>query len=256
MTDYALRILRDGTASWALKDKKYGNDFAHKATIETLTPRIPSGLLPPVPRYISPQRNIVAFDRPPTKVTVNYYGKQLKDIEDATMLQEYEIWLPWTGYVMLGHKGVLSSIYLFALRGPLSSIEDPLYLLPLPNYYASGQFCIPPHTEYNFESIADAMNLTWDLIWSSNFNKDITECVDLAYNVKAPTGLFERLDPRSLKRRSAADLFVTWSKMEREEVTNLEWMTSDKMETLPSLFNMASINPTNFITQTAAELRY
>lgn len=190
---------------------------------------IPTGLLPPVVRYMHPSRQIVVFDRPPTQVTINFFGKKLGEYNPENgkiRKQEYDVWLPWTVYIIYLNQGVISEIYLYAIDGPFDSMKKKLRLLPIPNYYPDGRFCQPEELQ-PFKSVADAVSKAYQIVWNSNFNLDTIEALYHYYSehlnfLSRDLGVHEQ----DTMRQSTAGILHAWSKLTKTEVLELsdKWL--------------------------------
>lgn len=199
-----------GTTDTPVASTKEGEVMRHKHSTST-------GLLPPVVRYIHPSRKIVIFDRPPTQVTLRYYGTKLNNIENVRE-QEYDIWLPWTTYVIYLTQGVISEIYLYATDGPFDSKKKDLMLLPIPNYYDDGRFC-QPAVKQPYTTLADAISTAYQIVWNSNFNMDTTEALYQYFN-KIPNFFSDLFGVhyKDIGRNSAAGVLYAWSQLSKEQV--------------------------------------
>lgn len=245
---FPLRIHEDDdvTLMMPFSDSTIGN-----VSYETIRPHpMSTGILPPVTRYLSPARNILIFDRPPHPVTIKYYGKKLNKIDADTTMYEFDVYLPWTLYAVYLSGNTISNVYLYGLDGPFRQ-GIYLRLLPIPNYYLDGRFCIPDQT-YHFTSVADAMSTAYNIIWDSNFNIDVTEVSETYYKEQfgVPGVFWNYVHEKDAARRSVAGLLKAFSKMGQDEVLE---MSSDLMvssvntvQGLPSMADVVAATPDMF----------
>jgi len=90
------------------------------------------GILPPAVRWISSDNQSVIMERPPQRVELAY--------KDTT----YDVPLPWTVWGIRFSKNLqVDSSFLFARPFPISTPEDELFVLPLPNMDTDCSVAMP-----------------------------------------------------------------------------------------------------------------
>lgn len=187
-----------------------------------------TGVLPPVVRYISGTGRHILLERPPQVMQFKYYGKPKSDIEGA-QLQEMELPLPWTLYAIgLDAKFRPYFTYMFGTQKMITSEQDILFALPVPNCEMNGKFCTPyPKWGDDPEpwSISEGINTAYTTIWNSNFNTDITSNITQAYRQRQPKAIFDgKGDRRAISkndRYKPSNLFRRWEEFTLNEVG--EW---------------------------------
>lgn len=186
-----------------------------------------TGVLPPVVRWVSPQRRYAILERPPQTIDVNYYGVRANKISSAK-LQEKTISLPWTTYC-IGFDAYMRPIdtYVFATNGPITSEYTQLFVLPLTNIYANGRFCLPSLAPEMYDidkplTMGEGINMAYGQVWMSNFNTDIIETVMNSYSVQKPAVLFPEDPEADYTRVSPTRLLTRWSKLSLEEVASIK----------------------------------
>lgn len=112
-------------------------------------------LLPPAVRWIASDCLAFIMERPPQAVNIAY--------KDNT----YDIFLPWTVWgVRLDLMRKVKQSYLFARNYPLSTFDDPLFSLPLPNMKADSEVALPSAPGGD---VAISMRKAIDKYWSRPF---------------------------------------------------------------------------------------
>lgn len=187
-----------------------------------------SGILPPVVRWISPAGRGVLFERPPSEVTINYFGVKQDAIDDKKTNQQFTLQLPWMLYAILfDPKFRPAKIRMYAMRSSIQSPMDPLEMLPLPNIYSTGEFCLPTQNQWVLDdsiwTMADGINAAYDQIWESGFNRDVTDLVTRAYQEMAPKQIFAKPHP-SVK---AANILKIWERYGRDDILQWKWLPAN-----------------------------
>lgn len=213
--------------SW-VEQKTYNlNKEEAKACIIPTFRGIETGILPPVIRYVSPSFRNIILERPPQVITLNYYGVLRNNVEEATLLQKFDIPLPWTIYaVSLTDEYQPLDIYVYAAKRSIRSASDRLYLLPITNCELDGKFCIPPISEEIYNTLGESINHAYSSVWSSNFNLDITENVEAAFDSRTPMPIFEGKGDRKVMDTSklkVANFYKRWEEFTIDEVLNWNW---------------------------------
>lgn len=184
-----------------------------------------SGVLPPVVRWVSPAGRGVLFERPPQEVTINYFGVKQDAIDEQKTNQQYTLQLPWMLYaVLFDPKFRPAKIRMYAMANSMQGANDHLMMLPLPNIYATGEFCLPLQNQWVTDdavwTMADGINAAYDQIWESGFNRDVTDLVTRAYSEKAPKQIFANPHPNA----KAANIMKVWERASRNDIKKWKWM--------------------------------
>lgn len=197
------------------------------AKLDALSESKDSGVLPPVVRWVSPQRKYAILERPPQTLDVHYYGVKAGLVSKAK-LQEHTIALPWTVYCV-GFDAYMrpSETYVFASTGPIKDINHQLFVLPLTNTYANGRFCLPNLPEATLAmdkpwSMGEGLNASFGQVWMSNFNTDITDTCINSHRNRRPA-IFYPDDPKiNYAKIKPANILKRWSQLSIEEVVAIE----------------------------------
>ena len=164
-----------------LQEKPYYLNFSNSFTdIENSS--YPIGL-----RYIDSENDLVVFERPPFKMSIDF--SPLKAMSTARKRRKYEmqdvsIWIPWTVYVFNMASKSQPSIFIYFNNKPLSSCEDIIFPAVLPNVFNDGRICFGDyqnslnvlHTDmvkskkYSLKSI---FNEALSYFYSGGWNSDI-----------------------------------------------------------------------------------
>lgn len=143
------------------------------------------GLLPPAVRWISKDKSIVVFERPPTKQRVDiipFIRDQITEhMNFDAYICTYELNIPWTVYVCAMDKTYLPlSVRVFVRSTPITSMSDTLGLLPLLNFYTTSKLCNPTGTrefEGLPESLGEGLNIAYNTVWNSGWNYDLRDAI-------------------------------------------------------------------------------
>lgn len=195
------------------------------------------GVLPPIVRWISRSGLHVLLERPPQVMSVAYYGVQASNVGNAQR-QVYEIPLPWTVYsIQMDDKLRPVNVYVFGAKGPISSYQDTLEVLPLVNCDHYGRFCTPTPKWDTTEkwTIAQGINAGYAQVWESNFNTDITTMIDEAYASRLPSAIFEGTEKAKGielgSRVSGANIYKRWEKYDIQDVLQWAWQPEESRST-------------------------
>lgn len=185
-----------------------------------------NAILPPVTRWVSASGRHVILERPPMIATIRYFGKKLGDIDETTVEQVYDLPIPWMVYgISLNDKGQPYDVRAYASERPIRGANDRLYLLPLPNYYRDGRFCLPNMDLSQEFTISEGINYAYNLVWGSNFNMDVTEALQRAWQNRAPGYLFDesRVPIKQGSRVSGANLYKRWAECSLDDLAKFSW---------------------------------
>lgn len=150
-----------------------------------------TGVMNPGLRYLSPDRHVMVFEQPPRYVSFHYTSSGATEAGSArAKTKEYTIPVPWLCYVaLLDNDAQPVTVYVFAMQHQLSSLDDPIAVLPLTNFYADGKLCRAPSdmNELGFpRSIAGAMGAVFYSVWMTGFNNDLIHTLTTAYQNATP----------------------------------------------------------------------
>lgn len=201
--------------------------LANKLSSEKLTTKYQDKLrqeapeiLPPAVRYISPERSLLLWERPPSYITVNYSPKKqsyLTSSSESTFV--YRLPVPWQVYV-IGYNSqyVMHTVYMFFRTAPLSADSKEIYLPPLSNFYGTGKLC-----QAVYDDIPDATNLfqmlnnAYEMIWNSGFNDDLYDSMN---------NCIQKAGARHPFLKTGSDIpniYNRWSKLGLDQIMELPW---------------------------------
>lgn len=199
------------------------SDFIKKFFNQT---SISIGILPPAVRWISKDRRIVVFERPPFKAFMEIApGRK----EAAASLNKYsfEVPMPWTvyvGYYDFEYNPVHIRVY--TRPTALTGLDDRLYLLPIPNIYMDSSLCNPisPNFVEHDADIAWGVGEVYNMVWNSGFNYDLLAAMSMGIHAGQPVG---NNAPR----------------LNRNLDANLQWIDAWSKVSLPDVLKAAFPNP-------------
>lgn len=150
------------------------------------------GVLPPAVRWISSDKRVLVFERPPSYQRVAYY-EMARDEIDPEMgsdgLREFLIPLPWTVYVLgFGYDFQPITLRAYMRRDPIETLDDCVYLLPLLNFYTNSKLCNPIFEKYEAHepSVSAGIHLAYNAVWNSGFNYDLVDAMRMGMQSNAP----------------------------------------------------------------------
>lgn len=173
-------------------------DF-YEGILAVSDPWIATGVLPPRVVWMSDDHSAVIFERFPFQMSMYYhYGTagQGKKYE-AT---EYDISLPWTVYGLLFDKdtGHVDDLRIFARNTAITSFDDPLFSLPIPNMQYTAAACLGDEYMSHYDepfrkrldlaakagepcdiTLAERISHAINTFWSGVFNMDIPSWASL-----------------------------------------------------------------------------
>jgi hypothetical protein len=148
------------------------------------------GWLPPMVRWISESGSVVLLERKPEIREIRYIKKgrshatAMTEADKRSSASVFNILVPWQIFVMgIADNYTPHNIFAFLSPKPLELITDPVYAMPMPNVYGDGRVCAPMLAEMSDTdcfSIAEAVNLSYSMFWSSGFNYDLTNALSVA----------------------------------------------------------------------------
>lgn len=202
-----------------------------------------TGLMPPGVKAIF--SNVVVFERPPTYQNIFY----IPDNVSETMSEKqyvYRVALPWQLYIAVYNSDYyLTSVYMYFMDAPLTSVDQNLYAPTIPNFYANGLLCRP-----NFSSMDDVERYTkdvsgiihsaFDWVWNNGTNHDLTESMlllpkytkDLSSTVFGHTPesrlYFDQNNVSTNYKLSVGAVttaFLSWEKIDLKDILNYKWVS-------------------------------
>jgi len=206
--------------------------------------KVSSGILPPALKYYYP--GAIVFERPPCYQVIQYIpetvegmGQEDEDWDEEDHVQMYRIPIPWQLYVIEydAKNYICNNVRMFFMNSSLTSVDQNVYMPPLPNFYTGGQLCRPMFSSYTEldrypKDISGVIASAHDWIWNSGFNHDLTENI---YHVKlqhSPRQFSSNLVLESVAHSSwwrcvspntIHSLLKEWEAYPIEDVLNLIW---------------------------------
>lgn len=195
-----------------------------------------TGILPPAIRWISGRGDMFAFERPPRIQKLSYHPVVRDAVQDGMAEYTFEIPIPWTVYlVTLSALTTPVEVRVFARNAPLDSMQDKLYLLPIPNIYYNAVLCPPIFEKYEAQepSIAAATQAAYNLVWNSGFNFDLVDAVMSALQQGLPWADINTIKTQKINGRTRRtwgtkhskvySFFSRWSEYNVSEALSLAW---------------------------------
>ena len=145
----------------------------------------PTGIMPPGVLAIG--ENYVIYERPPQYQNIQLIFDQVDNINyESSRSKLYRIPLPWQLYIATyaNFDGQIypNSVRMYFMNSSIhmSDISNtPLYLPPLPNFFANGLLCRPMYSDSEdihrySNDVSGVIHATYDWIWNSGTNLDLT----------------------------------------------------------------------------------
>lgn len=198
-----------------------------------------TGVLPPVVRWVSPNRRSVLLERAPQMVTIRFHGRPKAEVDEVEE-QQYDIMLPWMAYaITVDHHNRPMEVYLFVLDGPLQANDQRLYDLPLTNLYPEGRFCLPDSYDYSPEpwDLGRGVATAVEMVWASSFNTDLTGMIDRAFQGRRPVEIMDFIAAKTggRLRTSAANILKAWADITEQDANapvNFSWQPAGTYSTV------------------------
>lgn len=194
-------------------------------------------LLPPGLRYLGELEDVAVLEVPPRTVTVRVNGTDYTRDDDDGYYNEdgewidkddddydapdhtptsYTIHLPWQVYLSRAD----SMNWVFFRNEMLTSLDDELFVAPLPNQYSDGHFCLN-HAPKGITVVEQVLDFSATM-WSGMFNNELTDMFS-AFIENSPKDhlLREGLDYADLD--TLHDMFALWSRLSQAEVLDVPW---------------------------------
>lgn len=120
------------------------------------------------------QQFIYVLQTTPRVATVKYKNDSAGS---RVAVEQLRVSLPFVlFFVQASGSGAIGSIYPACTKKALESLEDPIYILPLPNIHSSGngQLCTGSITIRNDAPMHQKVNAFVHSFWTSEFNLDLS----------------------------------------------------------------------------------
>lgn len=198
---------------------------------------ISSGILPPAIKYSIP--GVIVFERPPSQQVVQYIPSPVHSMGDEDEIHTFRIPIPWQLYIITYDPKtyLCNSVRMLFMKSSLNSINQRMYMPPLPNFFTNGSLCRPMYSEMEdierySKDLAGVINSAYDWIWNSGFNHDLTENIYYLRVTKTPVELiddntFRYSDGsnyfRSIGPKAICSVFSNWENISFENILNLSW---------------------------------
>jgi hypothetical protein len=153
----------------------------------------PTGIMPP--GVLAVTNNFVIFERPPEFKNVFIIPSVVSDMREGGNYSDdsifmYRLPLPWQLYIVHyntastseGTAYYTTDVRMHFMDSNLSSFDQNVYSVPLPNFYSNGNLCRPmfasmDEIERYPKSITGVIQSAYDWIWNNGTNLDLTESV-------------------------------------------------------------------------------
>jgi hypothetical protein len=180
-------------------------------------------------------KNHIVYERPPTYKLINCYSSYLEQIDGSTKLHSYYIPIPWQLYIAEFDDSTnrVTNVRMYFMNSPLYSEDQILYLPPILNFYVNGQLCRPffsslDDIEKYTPDISGIISSSYDWVWASNFNLDLTETISSIYSQNKPVEISSQFTESSFRhyRLNMFHVHHTYSFLEKlslNEVTSFIW---------------------------------
>lgn len=197
---------------------------AEEDVVQTLTQlgAVSSGLLPPAMRWISSSGRQAIFERPPRRVMFNYSPKNMGAEDPKVRMISIE--LPWTVYaISCSQDWFVRQVSLYASFGPLRSSNDKVAMMPLPNTYHDGHFCLPGGMP-QVTNIAEAFEQSYERLWMGQFNMDIWDLPYASLTSGHPVALLGKADIEPTKQK-VSRMLTKWETLSQDQVLDIhDWI--------------------------------
>lgn len=224
----------------------YYNSFSPKKDPYYSSPDSLDVIIPGL-RYFSP--GIIIFERPPSYQHVSVYFDHRDNINEDSEDQTFYLPIPWQVYIATYNPEDmrLIDVRMYFTHDTLHSVDQPLFAPPIFNFFSNGKLCRP-----FFESIDDIekydktinglIAASFDWVWNSGFNLDITENISQFLLKKKFTQFEEYVKdpklikyynylvnnqltgiPSSLSRSYIISLFRCWEQVPIQNISSIGW---------------------------------
>jgi hypothetical protein len=232
-TDSSICNFEYSNQRFSFTTEEYLFDLIKKDNSSTLLSSS-NNLIPPGFKYI--YKNHIVYERPPTHKLIHCYAAYLDQIESTTKLHSYYIPIPWQLYIAEFDDSTnrVTNVRMYFMNSPLLSEDQILYLPPIPNFYVNSALCRPffsslEDIEKYTPDISGIIHASYDWVWSSNFNLDLTETISSIYTQNNPVQIASSDfvdNSYKLYRLNMFHLHKTYSLLETfslNDVTSFVW---------------------------------
>lgn len=208
--------------------------------------------------------NIVIYQKPPSYQNLFFIPLVVESINSSSEEFLYRLPLPWQVYVFtynfyLDENNIknyyVNNVYMYFSNTCITSVDQPVYLPPLPNFWTNGMLCRPMHDDIQdttpfTNDISGLIALSYDWIWNSGTNADLTESI--VQGIVQPytnnqTGIFRNsyygVSPNSyyLNYPIIDKFFTDWQKEDLDQILFADWpipsLTKRFIEIINSNYN-------------------
>jgi len=210
---------------------------------------VDTGLLSPGLKSFG--NNYMVFEKPPCFKNIFYIPASRSDVTDDLDTQQiFRIPIPWQLYFVKFNPDMYTyEVRMFFMKNSLISIDQELFLPPLPNFYTNGMLC-PPIMD-NMEDVdrypknhAGIMDCAYDWVWNSGTNHDLTEaCLHIGFQLNQDNSILKHMPELiynnyfkilhqnisngysrySASSKQVSHLLAAWEKSSLTEVCNFSW---------------------------------
>jgi hypothetical protein len=211
-----------------------------------------SGLLPPSLLWVSSTGRQCIFQRPPRRVNIEFTaGTVFEAHEEGAPIYEFDLPLPWTIYACtFDRRYQVRFLELYCSPQQITQMGQYLSLMPLPNLYADGKFCLPAYVydeeaedywdddddEYDpgtdvddaedvhkphRPNLASAIMSAYQKVWSSNFNMDTHDAMDWVLMHGMPQVIFNQ-GPIPTTNNGVIKMFKRWESLTLDHVVQAQ----------------------------------
>lgn len=211
-----------------------------------------TGIMPPGLLYAN--NNYIIYERPPSYQLVQLIPRQMDEISyKRDEIYTYNLPIPWQVYVVKyetlnDNEFFTDSVKMYFTSGPIHSFDENVYLPPLTNFYLNSELCRPMYSSINdieryTKDIAGVIASSYDWVWNSGFNFDLTNCIvhfinqmkgreqetilqkAAAKQSSVPESIYSNYHITSYYAHfSHADyLYKEWEKYDLDEIIELKW---------------------------------
>ena len=220
-----------------IKTSKVKEPIVFDALAKVLTPTNPSTrMMPRDVRWVSPLGDGFLMQVPPGYRSIVYTNARASMVGEKKV-HTIKLWVPWSLITVISTGNVPARVYAHILSGPIESLDDPIYSIPIPNVYPDGRLCLP-HTNMHMASndISGAAQLAYELVWDSRTNRDMVGMASTLAQVKShkkPSAIWTPIRERAKKRAKKRPDLVrpgytplqvlhAWSRLSPEEVMAID----------------------------------
>lgn len=184
-----------------------------------LRPPMPIGCLPVALRWVSPDFRHVIIERPPRQAPIDYLTTSWDMAGRNAERRLYHCWIPWTE-TLISFSPAMDEVYQLRVMcrpSPLTSLDDPLFHIGIPNVMAMGSICCAPEFPREYNVLRTKKDVTWSKLvswvanhpWVSGFNFGANTQPDFT--------------PDKMARTAWPNFLEKWEKKSLEQVLAWRW---------------------------------